>query len=222
MFCKKCGTQINGNVKFCPKCGTQVTAAHGGQQTYYQPEQNSTSGLAVGQDKRKVPYFAIAAIVILVIVVAFVLRSCIAGNDYKAPINSLIKGIEKRDGKMIMEAFSDEMLELLAEEAGCDRDQLPEELEAIFDYQIGDVNLSDIDYKVDYEIREELELSEREIKDIEEEMEEEEIYVEIEAGKEVDLTMIISVESRDSVENRDMTFEVIKIDGKWYINLFSM
>lgn len=222
MFCKKCGTQINDNAKFCPKCGTQVTAARGSQQTGYRSENSGASGTVVEQREKKAPYFAIAAIAILVIVVAFVLRSCIAGNDYKAPINSLIKGIEKRDGKMIMEAFPDEMLELLAEEAGCDREELPEKLEDVFDYKIEDVNLSDIDYKVDYEIREELELSEREIKDIEEEMEEEEIYVEIEAGKEVDITMIISVESRDSVENQDMAFEVIKIDGKWYINLFSM
>ena len=34
MFCRKCGTQIDGNVSFCPKCGTKTEVDSGASQEF--------------------------------------------------------------------------------------------------------------------------------------------------------------------------------------------
>lgn len=221
MFCKNCGTELKEGTKFCPKCGTPIASIeqpNNWSQNGIQGRDNR--GLADTGKQRKTPILAIGVIVILVIAVVLVFRAC-SGGGYEEPIRNLVKGIENQDGKQILKAFSDEMMEAAEEESGYSRDELAEMYENVFNYGIGDVDLSDVDYKVDYEIKDDFDLSEREIKDIEDELSDDGIDVDIKAGKEVELTLKISVKSLDYNEEEDTTIEVIKIGRNWYINPLS-
>ena len=219
MFCKNCGTELKEGTKFCPKCGTPAATT---QQMYSGQQQGGgAEGRSLGvlseRKARKAPVFAIGAIVILIIAVVLVIRGC-AGGGYEEPIRNLVKGIENQDGKQILKAFSDEMMEAAEEESGYSREEFAEMYENMFNYSIGDVNLFDVDYRIDYEIEDDYDLSEREVKEIEDELSDEGIDVDIKAGKEVELTLEISVKNIDYHEEEDKTVEVIKIGQNWYIN----
>ncbi len=226
MFCRNCGAQLKEGAKFCPKCGTPVTQTQStaGQQYDVQPGQDlregpGLSGAAGVKKTKKAPAFAIGAVIILVIAVILIVRACAGGGGYEKPIRNLMEGIENRDIDQLLKAFPDEMFE---DDNENERDEIAEEIENAFNYSIGSVHLFDIDYKLSYEIDDEFDLSDREVKEIEDQFEGEDIDVTVKAGKEVDLTMTISIEALDYEGDQQMTLEVIKIGGSWYINPFSM
>ncbi len=223
MFCKKCGTELKEGAKFCPKCGTPVSAETG-TQTQEQPagvQPQPAADLAGAKAGKKIPYVAIGALVIVIIAVVLFVRSC-AGGGYEQPIKNLVKGIENKNGNQILSVFSDEMLEIMEQESGYDRDEMAEMMEDMFNYDIGDVSISDVDYKMDYEIKDTLDLSAREIKNIEDELSDDGLDIDIKEGKEVELTLTISIDSLGFEQEEDMTLEVIKVGGDWYINPLSM
>ena len=61
------------------------------------------------------------------------------------------------------------------------------------------------------------ELSKREISDIEEAFEDEDIDLSIKEGRSVDLTLTISLDSLGISQDEEITLEVIKVGGGWYL-----
>lgn len=242
MYCQNCGNQLREGTKFCPKCGAPVPQLQGKGTTYNHPSGrngnaggstpggrpagavspggNISGGAMTAEKKRKVPVFAIGAIVILAIVVLFILNT-LFGGSYKTPIKNLVEGVEKQDGKQIMKAFPDEVLDLIEEETGYDRDEMAEELEDSFSNLAG-IDLTDVDYEIDYEIEDAFDLSEREVREIEDDLAERDLVLEIEAGKEVEVTLTGRVKDGESnteaKSEETLTIEVIKVGGNWYVN----
>ena len=167
--------------------------------------------------KKRAPVFAIGAIVILVIAVIVILKACVGGDgDYEKPIKNLIEGIEKQDGAQIMKAFPDEVFEVVEAEYGYDREYMEEQLEQAYTSLAG-VDLSENDYKIDYEIKDDIDLSEREIKDIKDEFKYQGISnIEIKAAKEVEVEMTGEVNGEEHYGT--LTLEVVKVGRDWYIN----
>lgn len=228
MFCRNCGTELKEGAKFCPKCGTPATPVQQKRESQFSNGGQSQNGELTGgtqavsrRKAKKIPVFAIGVIVILIAAVVLIVRGFLGGG-YEEPIKNLVRGIEKRDGSMILKAFPEELLEAAEEEDGYDREEMAQMFESVFSYSIGDFDLTDIDYTVSYEIKDDLDLSEREMKEIEDDLEAEGADLDIKAGKEVELELKIAIDGIGYEETREETIEVIKIGGKWYINPLSM
>ena len=143
-------------------------------------------------------------------------------RKYTDPVDSLMKGIEKQDGKVMLDAFSDGTIELLEEESGYDKDEIADMFEEMFDMSMGE-DIKEGAIQVDYEIEDEMDLSESDIEGIQEEFDSEGVDEKIEEGKALEITMIVGMEDvTDETYEESMELQVIKIDGKWYIDPTSM
>lgn len=210
MFCRKCGEQISGAEKFCPKCGAQVVMT---QQP--NPGNPGGPGKAQGTGKKNVPYLAIGAIAIVLIVVIVLVKSLFFSNNYEKPIENVMKAIEKQDIDLLMSVFPDEIYEYLEEETGMDADEVIEYMEDSME-SMADMYLGDIQIK--YEIDDATELSKKEIKEIEEELYD---IIDVKEGKAVDVEMKMYVDG-EKVEDSETTMNVIKVGGKWYLDPTSL
>lgn len=208
MFCRKCGEQVSGSEKFCPKCGAQIVAVQNTGNGGFGGTTVETG--AVGGQK-KVPYLAIGAIALVVIVAIVLVKTLFFSNNYEKPVKTFIKAIEKQDVDMLLSVFPDEIYEYMEEESGMDEDEVLEYLEysveSMSDYYLGDI-------KIKYEIDDATDLSKREISDIEDDFYD---IMEIKDGKEIDIEIKVYVDG-EKMEDTETTMEVIKVGGKWYLN----
>ncbi|MBO5460579.1 MAG: zinc ribbon domain-containing protein [Ruminococcus sp.] len=211
MFCRKCGAQISGAEKFCPQCGAQVIPAQ-------QP--NNGSGFQAGPasqpvkaaaGKNKVPYLAIGALVIIAVIVIVLVKTLFFSNNYEKPIKNFMKAVEEQDTDLLLSVFPDEIYEYMEEETGMDEEEVEEymeySVESMADYYLGDI-------KIKYEIDDVRDLSKGEIQDIEDEFYD---IMDIKDGKSVEIETKVYVDG-EKVEDEDITLEVIKVGGKWYLN----
>ena len=158
-YCKKCGEKIADTAKFCPKCGAAQSERKIEQMPLQKPEQikkSSGNGKMIG---------IIAAVVVILIVLVFGVKSLFGGSSYEKPIEYLVEGIQKADTKMMMKAVPiDSLLEgakKKAKELNLDMDQFSKENEAAF-YEEMDKGLEEMlaigeelygaGLKIDYEI----------------------------------------------------------------------
>ena len=122
----------------------------------------------------------------------------------------------------MLDAFSDGTIELLEEESGYDKDEIADMFEEMFDMSMGE-DIKEGAIQVDYEIEDEMDLSESDIEGIQEEFDSEGVDEKIEEGKALEITMIVGMEDiTDETYEESMELQVIKIDGKWYIDPTSM
>ena len=220
MFCKNCGAQLNEGARFCPKCGTPaVNGNAGGNSGGYQ------GGASPVQSQKKPPYLAIgliAIVVVVVIVLAVVLGKTVFGKGYEKPIKTLIKGVEEQDGEMILSAFSENTIEAMEDQSGIDRIEQEDMMDLKFEYRFSGEVWVDEDVEFKYEVEDSKKLDKDDIKDIEDELKDYwDVREDISAARELDVTMTIYVDG-DEEDDNDATIEVIKVDGKWYINPISL
>lgn len=196
MFCKKCGEQMNGNSKFCPKCGTPVTAM---------PVSNGEVVMKP-KPKKRIPYLAIGAGV-LVIVVVCVAASILFGGGYKKTIAKFVEASEEGDVELMMSLLPAEYWY----ERGIDPDEVEDMVERDFD------DLEDSygeNWKIEYEITDVRDLSDSQIQSLEEELHE---IIDVKEAKEVKLGgWIYGDGNREERIDGEMT--VIKVGRKWYIS----
>lgn len=143
-------------------------------------------------------------------------------SSFEEPIAKLMQGIEEQDGEIMLSAFSDGTIEVLSEESGYNETELADYLEEIFMDSMGtDIKVGG--YQVDYEVRSVNELTEDDIAVIQDEFDLAGVYETVEEGKSVDVLMIIGMEAiTDETYTDGMVLQVVKIDGKWYLDPTSM
>ena len=247
MFCRNCGTQVDDNQKFCPNCGAALMQDQGGQNAgtqnpggYEQVKYNIYQQPEVQSPKKKshLPVIIVSIVVgVLVIIAAaagifFVLRNRSGEgsglpfsekkSSYTDPIDTLMEGMEKQDGDIMLSAFSDGTIEILEEQSGYSRSEIADMFEELFTGSMG-MDVKAGSYQIDYEIDEETDITGSDLEDIQDEFDMQGLDEEIEEAKALELTMIVGMESiTDETFEDSMELQVIKIDGKWYIDPTSM
>lgn len=207
MFCSKCGQEIKAGVRFCPKCGNPVSG--GIYQGYQDVVGESLNMQAV---KKRPPYLAIGAIVIVVLIVILLVKGIFFRSTYETPVKNMVKAMEDRDAQAVLELLPPKLLEEAKEKLGMDTDELADYAESYvsdeFEEGIGDI-------KVSYKITNAIDMTEEEIEETEQYFQG---YLgDIKEGKKLDISLKVKVEGEEE-EETEMEFEVIKVDGKWYIN----
>lgn len=222
MFCKNCGAQINEGSKFCPKCGTPAGnaggAAPGGTQGGY-------GGGGSVRTAKKPPYLAIgvvAVVAVVVIVAAVLIGKAIFGKGYEKPLKTLIKGVEEQDGEMILSAFSEKTIDAMEEQSGMKKSELEDMMEEEFEYMFTDEDIDGDDIEIKYEVEKVKKLDKDDIKDIEDELKDYyDIKEDISAARELDVVLTTYIDG-DEEDEEDVELIVIKVDGKWYLDIDSM
>ncbi|WP_282924052.1 zinc-ribbon domain-containing protein [Mediterraneibacter massiliensis] len=209
MFCKNCGAQLNEGVKFCSKCGAP---AAGGDNSGQQDDSNTRA-----QAAKKPPYLAIGAIVLGVIVLLLA-GKFLFGRGYVKPLKAFVKGIEQEDGEKILSVYSKKTVKKMEDNFGLEGRKLEKYWEKNAIYALTSEELEGKDIKIKYKIEDNEKLDKDDIKDIEKELKEYmDIREDVSAARELEVAFTI-YEDGDKEDEVDVTMEVIKVDGKWYLN----
>ncbi len=242
-FCDKCGAQLDDNATFCTSCGASLGAAPQGQpapqaqgfgaqasaaaNNFTQGVQNFTADLprdfngfkeGVQKKDKKVIGVLIGAVVVVVLIIVL-LVNLIGGGGYKEPLDKLVKGFNKSDAKMVMEAtMPSSVLKAYEDEEEPDWDELDEELEESkedLEDEYGEgVTLS-------YKVTKATKLSDKKLKKYRSMAE---YYSEATDGKKSDfyptagykLDVTLTIEGDDDDDEQELEdIIVVKIDGDW-------
>lgn len=203
MFCKKCGSQIDDTIKFCPVCGTEV-------QKESEPE-SATQKIRGSILKHKASY---TVILIAVIALFFLLRSCSSGNSYDSPIKTILTAMEEKNVSKILDAYPDEIIDKMEEESGMDIKMMADAMgESMFD----SLSENGASYSLDYQINSEQSLTLSEIEELHDKiLRRTEVDLDISEAKELKVTLIKEIAGEKKYD--DDTIIVIKIGRKWYMN----
>lgn len=203
MFCKKCGSQIDDTIKFCPVCGTAV-------QKESEPE-SATQKIRGSILKHKASY---TVILIAVIALFFLLRSCSSGNSYDSPIKTILTAMEEKNVSKILDAYPDEIIDKMEEESGMDINMMADAMgESMFD----SLSENGASYSLDYQINSEQSLTLSEIEELHDKiLRRTEVDLDISEAKELKVTLIKEIAGEKKYDGD--TIIVIKIGRKWYMN----
>ena len=232
MFCRNCGKPLFDGDDFCTFCGAKAQGGTGGPQTGRMdpgempgPGEMNNGGNTGMNGTGSRPYAAPAParkkpgnktpVFIAIGVAAVLLVGGIAGffiytsNDYKRPIKTLVKGIEKADGEKILSAMHPDMVSVMMEQEGMSRKEAASQMETF-------LGMSDLvgGVKIDYDITSAENMSDEDIDYLEESYEEEGLDLDIDAAKTLQVEMSATVAGME--DSNEMSMTVIKADGKWY------
>ena len=121
-----------------------------------------------------------------------------------------------------LNAFSDGTLKSLEEESGYSRSEIADMLEEMFTSSMGmDVKVGG--YQMDFRVDDEEDITGSDLQEIQDQFESAGIDETIEEAKDLEFTLIVGMEDvTDETFEDSMDIQVIKIDGKWYIDPTSM
>lgn len=199
MFCGKCGTEISEGDKFCPKCGTPV----------------ESNGDSQSKNKKRPPYFAIAAIVLLVIAAIIIFRGCM-GNTYEDPVKTMVKAMENKDVDKMFSLIPKEYWKVMEKDLGIDTDVFKRSLKSKLVENMNDEYDGKLTIK--YEIEDVDNYSEKEIESMKGYYKNAGLSkLDIKEAKEVSVDLTIYVDGKkEDTDTMDIT--VIKIGRKWYLS----
>ena len=158
--------------------------------------------------------------VLLALVMVLSLTACGANGSHKSVVKTLFASIEKGDAEKMLSLFPEEVLEAMEENLG-DEDEVLEYFEDAMDSLMDEFeDMYGDDIKITYEIEDEDELDEDDIDEIIDFYEEYlDADLDIEAAYELEVEA--TIEGEDDDDTDEMTIFVIKIDGKWYLDLYN-
>ena len=140
------------------------------------------------------------------------------GRGYVKPLKAFVKGIEQEDGEKILSAYSKKTVKEMEDIYGVEGRKLEKQLEKNSIYMLTGEDLEGKDIKIKYKIEDNEKLDKDDIKDIEKELKEYmDIREDISAARELEVAFTIYGDG-DKEDEVDVTMEVIKVDGKWYLN----
>lgn len=196
-FCEKCGAEIAENENLCSNC----------------KEQNPIT------KKNSTKYFIIGGIVaVIAIIVTIVL--VIVNNAWKRPIDKMIKGLEKGDIDLILEASPKFIIEM--DEESDDYEYNKEQYEKVF-IKIADALEEEYgdNFKIKYKIVKKEKIKKDDLKQVEKLCNKlaDKDDIKVTAGYKVKMKW--TIKGKEKTDSETNTMYVYKVDGKWSIFNYS-
>lgn len=210
-FCTKCGSPLDIDSVFCPKCGAKIRIT-----TNLPDTKRKNIILKTG--------FLLAGILIVILIF-----SSIFGGGYESVPDDLFEGIEDAEPHKIIRVMPD-----------CEIEKLEKSLREYDIYTSAEdyiaITLKTMlktmtseygdDISISYDIIDRKELSESKLKDIENQLKIMYNAKDTEASKGYSLKLDVEIEGDNKTNNKNITIDVAKVDGKWclvgndFYNLF--
>lgn len=216
MYCKNCGTNNPDNVRFCKECG-EVMNPH-------VPAIGQTGGSHSRLSFSKKYVVAAVAAVVIVVLAIVLFGSGKQGNaSYKAVVNQFFKSVYKTaDAEAFFDLIPDEVINYTIEDEDYyDLDEMVDD----FQYELDDLHDDFYEtlgrgWSVSSKIVDAQDFTDRELRELNRDYRDKlETDVNISAAKVVEVELTVKVD--DYEESDDIEINVIKIDGKWYLDFMS-
>lgn len=216
MYCKTCGTNNPDNVRFCKECGEVMNPRI--------PATGKTSGThpKFGFSKKCV-LTAIAAVVIVVFAIVLLGGGKRGQATYKSVVNQLVKSAYKTaDAEDFFELIPDAVIDYsIEDEDYYDLDEMVDdfqyELDYLHDYLYENLGRN---WSVSSKIVDVQDFTDRELRELNRDYKDVlETDIEISAAKVVEVEL--TIKGDDLEQSNVMEINVIKINGKWYLDFMS-
>ena len=214
MFCGKCGTQNEEGVMFCANCGEPLSSETQTEQVAPTPKKPAMSNKTIGMIA-----VGVAAAIVVIIIASILL----GGSGAKAVAEKFVKATAKPDfGAMIdllHDDVAEEYKENMLEWGGYDDDEWKDlvkdyndEMEDSLEDTVGD------DWKLKIKSVKEDDLSKKKLKALKEYYDDE-YDLKVTDAKEIE--MDTELKGDDDDVDEEITIIVVKIGGKWYVDMSS-
>lgn len=203
MFCGYCGQQNPDDSLFCSNCGASLQTSP----AVHPPVANG-SGSFKGPDSRTVKIIAAAAGCVAALIVVVVLLINVLGGGETKPVKTFLTGLEKCNVEKMLSVFPDEIMD----EADLDKSDirdLQEELEDIMD---------DEDIKISFEIKDTKDVKRSTLRELQD-LYDDAYDLEVTDAKTIKAKVTAEVDG--DKEKETMEFGVVKIGGKWYMDIYN-
>ena len=209
MFCGNCGQQNPDDSVFCSNCGAslQVTPAVNPAPAGF-ASSFSDPNASKKPDSKKLKLIGAAAGGVVVLVLIIVLLVNVLSGGASKPVKTFLNGFEKCNAEKMFSVFPDEILDDMDLDKSDIRD-LQEELEDAFD---------DEDIKISYEIKDTKDMKRSELRDLQDWYDD--IY-DLEVTDAKTIKTKITAEVDGDKEKETLEFAVVKIGGKWYMDVYN-
>ncbi len=206
MFCGRCGMNNADNATVCAQCGVNLKKKTIKIGSFEFDWDNKTH--------------KIGAIVIAAVLVIGLIALMFGGRSYKSVAKKYCKATFDADGKTMISLFPDEVVDAMIDEGDFDnKKELIEEVDEGLQYTLDLIDeMAGGDYKVSYKIGKVKDVSNRTLRELKEDYEDE-FDVKISAAKTIEIVLSVRVDGDKKSGSVVMT--VVKIGRSWYIDTFT-
>ncbi|MBQ9083281.1 MAG: zinc ribbon domain-containing protein [Clostridia bacterium] len=206
MFCGKCGTNNADNAIVCTRCGA--------------PLKKKTIKIGSFEFDWDNKMHKIGAIVIAAVLVIGLMVLMFGGRSYKSVAKKYCKATFNADGKTMISLFPDEVVDAMIDDGDFDNKQeLIEEIDEALQDTLDFVNeIAGGDYKVSYKIGNVSDASNRTLRDLKEDYDDE-FDIKISAAKTIEIVLSVQIDGHK--QSGSVVIGVVKIGRSWYVDTFT-
>lgn len=230
-FCTKCGASLDENASFCTSCGAKfydstapaqpaaekVADANESVLDKFKANANAESIKKLTENPNFKKYVGLGAICVVALILIIVLCSMLTGG-YAKPVENMFEAIQKKDGELMMESYSEYEVDYKAEAYDMSKKEVSKYYKEIAK---GSYDLVKEEYGRDFKIKVSIEDKEKiekdDLKDIEEILQIKFDKKKLEVTKGYVLDCDIEIKGDDDEDTESGEFLVLKIDGEWCI-----
>lgn len=203
MFCGKCGAKNPDDAVVCGQCGERIGSA----KTPAVPAPPAPARVPAGRGSKNHSFIGIAAVAVIAVVLVIVLLSG-GSKGYKTPVKQFIDGAMKGDVEAMINVIPEDALSSSFKN---DLNIMAGYVERIKRYSYGDVKI-----KHSISFTDAKDIKGDDLSDLKEDYLD--YYdIKIKAAKDVYVNLSITVNGETS--SQPMVIPVVKIGGKWYIDV---